>query len=265
MEKSKFEFSAVIITGGSSGIGASFLDYILKLEQNLVICNLSRRKPEIFEGKENCYHFECDLSKSPLIEEVVPKIKQLLDEKGIKGKILLINNSGFGEYGEFQNTNLSKQLNMINLNVCAVVHLTGLLLPIIIKNGGGIINVSSGVAFQPAPYMATYGATKSFILDWTLAIREDLRETGVRVLALCPGPTSSQFFKRAGFTLGEGKGMVQTPEEVVETAWKAYEADKGFVVSGFRNKLLVCIGKFLPLSFVARISGIIFKKFRKTE
>ncbi len=263
MDKRYLEYSAVVITGGSSGIGASFLTFLLNLSQKVLICNLSRRKPKLFEGKERCYHFECDLSKRELIEEVVPKINQLLIDQMPQGKILLINNSGFGEYGAFQDTNLSNQLNMIDVNVCAVVHLTGLMLPLIIKRGGGIINVSSGVGFQPTPYMATYGATKSFVLDWTLAIREDLRDKGVRVLALCPGVTQSSFFARAGFS--PEKESRQPAEEVVEVAWKAFEADKGFVIPGFRNKVMICIGKFFPLCLLTRISGMIVKRFRKSK
>lgn len=267
MEKRNFEYSAVVITGGSSGIGASFITYLLKLDQKVIICNLSRRKPKIFEGKENCYHFECDLSKREQIEPVVQKISQLLSEQEelqqLPGKILLINNSGFGEYGAFQKTNLSNQLNMIDLNVCSIVHLTGLLLPLIIKRGGGIINVASLAGFQPTPYMATYGATKSFVLDWTLAIREDLRDAGIRVLALCPGPTESSFFARAGFELE--KEDRQSAAEVVEIAWKAFEADKGFVIPGFRNKVIVCIEKLLPLFFLTRVSGIILKQLRQPK
>ena len=81
MENEKFGYSTVIITGGSSGIGASFLAYILNLKQKVIICNISRRKPTLFEGKENCYHFECDLSRREAIVELFPKIEQLLKEK----------------------------------------------------------------------------------------------------------------------------------------------------------------------------------------
>lgn len=259
MGSKNFEYSVVIITGGSSGIGASFLSYILNVEQKVIICNLSRRKPEIFKGKEDCYHFECDLSKRENIDDAFLKIRDLLVEKKVYGKILLINNSGFGSYGEFQECDLSKQLNMIDLNVCAIVHLTGLLLPMIIEKGGAIINLASVVAFQPSPFITTYAATKTFVLYWSLALREDLKKQDVRVLALCPGPTKTNFFGRAGFDLKE-KG--QSAEEVVEIAWGGLRADKGFVVAGFGNKILTCVTKFLPLTLVAKITGIMMKKMR---
>ena len=87
---------------------------------------------------------------------------------------------------------------MIDLNVRAVVQLTGRLLPLLKARGGAIVNVASTAAFQPTPWMATYGATKAFVLNWSLALNQDLRGTGVRVLVVCPGTTETEFFKRAG-------------------------------------------------------------------
>lgn len=264
MEKRTFEYSAVILTGGSSGIGASFLASILNIEQKVVICNLSRQKPKIFEDKEHCYHFGCDLSKKENIKEVMPKIQELLKEKCPNGRLLLINNSGMGEYGAFQESDLEVELNMIELNVCAIVHLTRMMMPLMIERGGGIINLASVLGFYPTPYMATYAATKSFVLDWSLALREELKKHGIRVLALCPGATKTGFFKAAKATDLEGV-TYQTSEEVVEVAWKALEADKGFVISGSKNKMLVCIAKFLPLNWVARMVGEMFKPHKYSD
>lgn len=260
MKKCALDYAAVVLTGGSSGIGASFLASLLDLKQKVLICNLSRKEPKLFEGHSGCYHFACDLSKAEAIKEVFPKIQELLQGKCPSGRILLINNSGFGEYGEFQNCDLENQLNMIELNACAIVHLTGLMLPLMIERGGAIINVASTAAFQPTPYLSTYGATKSFVLNWSLSIREDLRSRNIRVLALCPGPTESSFFGRANLNIE--KENRQPASEVVEVAWRALEADKGFVVSGFRNKIIVCITKFLPLTLIAKVSGMILRKVR---
>lgn len=256
MRKEPFKYSVVILTGGSSGIGASFLASILKLDQNVVICNISRQKPEIKD--ERIYHFPCDLSKSESVEEVFVKISNMLKEKPSSGKVLLINNSGFGQYGEFQESELSKQLNMIDLNVEALVHLTRLFLPLILERGGAVINVASTLGFLPTPYMATYGATKSFVLDWSLALGEELRKQGVQVLALCPGATKTKFFSAAGAE--KIASHRQSAEEVVDSAWKALETGKSFVISGWKNKLLVGILKFLPLSWVTRIAGKAFKE-----
>jgi uncharacterized protein len=254
MKERTFDYPIIVITGRSSDIGACFLASIIKLEQKVIICNLSRQKPKIFEGKEGCYHFECDLSKREAIEEAFCKIQELLREKGANGRILLINNGGLDQYGEFQECDLSTQLNMIDLNVCAIVHLTRLILPLMMEQGGAIINIASIVAFQPTPRMATYGATQAFILNWSMAIREELKKYHVRVLALCPGAKKSNFLKRAGPDL--------TAEEVVEVAWKALKSNKGYVISGFRNKIMAFVERLLPLTFVTKVAGTIFKSDR---
>ncbi|MDP4694598.1 MAG: SDR family NAD(P)-dependent oxidoreductase, partial [Opitutales bacterium] len=106
---------------------------------------------------------------------------------------------GYGDYGRMPDLDIGKQLNMIDLNVRAVVDLTTRLLPQLLERGGAIVNIASTSAFQPTPFLATYGATKAFVLNWTLALNEDLRGTSVRALAICPGPTRSNFYKSAGF------------------------------------------------------------------
>lgn len=263
MKKNPFRYSAVVITGASSGIGKCFLNSIINLDQNILICNLSRQKPEGLILNDRFYHFSCDLSKSENIETVFPQICEILGEKQSNGPLLLINNSGFGSYGEFQESDLSMQLNMISVNVCASVHLTGLFLPLILKRGGAVINIASTAAFQPTPYMATYGATKSFLLNWTLAVGEDLKHTGVQMLAVCPGPTETKFFKRAGSDLGSKHR--QSPEEVVERTWKALESRKSFVITGLTNKLISCLVRFIPLSWVTKVSGIILRHVRSRD
>lgn len=262
MEKKKksFKYRAVVITGGSSGIGESFLASIINLDQNVLICNLSRQKPKIEIENIRFNHFACDLSKSENIEAVVPQVIDLLDKNEPEGPVLLINNSGFGSYGEFQEMELSRQLEMVAVNVSAVVHLAGLLLPLMLRRGGAVVNVASTAAFQPTPYMATYGGTKAFLLNWSLALGEDLKETGVRVLAVCPGPTETNFFKLAGSDAGSN--YRQSPEEVVDLTWKALAAGKSFVVTGWVNRLLACIVRFIPLSWLTKISREVLKQFR---
>lgn len=257
MKKPPFAYSAVIITGASSGIGECFLNYIQNLNQNVLICNLSRQKPARAAQNERFFHFPCDLSKSENIEKVFPEICRILKDDG---PLLLINNSGFGSYGEFQTLDLSNQLDMVAVNVCSIVHLTGLFLPRMLKLGGSIINIASTAAFQPTPYMATYGATKSFLLNWTLALGEDLKGTRVQVLAVCPGPTETKFFQRAGSDLGSK--YRQNPEEIVELTWKALNSQKSFVVTGLINKLISCLVRFIPLSFLTKVSGIILRRVR---
>jgi short-subunit dehydrogenase len=145
---------------------------------------------------------------------------------------------------------------MIELNVGAVVHLTGLLLPLLLARGGAIMNLASTVAFQPTPFAATYGATKAFVLHWTIALNEELRGRGVRAIAVCPGTTRTEFFRAAG--LGDdlvSSSTVMTSDQVAETALRALAAGKACVVPGLGNKLYTFAGARLPKRVSARIAG----------
>ncbi len=175
----------------------------------------------------------------------------------------MINNSGYGSYGRFAEGELGDQLGMIDVNVRAVVELTGRLLPMLKARGGAIITVASTAAFQPTPYLATYGATKAFVLHWSLALNEELRGSGVRALALCPGPTTTEFFKRAGLKEGAvSDSLGQTTEEVVEEALQALVKGRPQVVTGWKNKVMTAVASKLPKPLVTRIGAKILEKYR---
>src|SRR6202453_2811349 len=171
--------SAVVITGGSSGIGKSFIELCSRLRPELAFCNLSRRKPDIGQLQLKLRHVTCALSDQPQVERALEEVRDFLSADAPTGGILLINNSGFGIYGRFPEPGRAVQLEMMDVNVRAVVQLTGALLPAIRERGGAIMTIASTAAFQPTPYLSTYGATKAFVLHWSLAINEELRGTGV--------------------------------------------------------------------------------------
>ena len=183
-----------------------------------------------------------------------------------KGEVILFNNSGFGDYGRFQDLNPDKQLSMIDLNIRAVVDLTHKLLPSMEKRGGAVVNIASVAAFQPTPYLATYGATKAFVLNWSLALNEDLKGSTVRTLAVCPGPTRSNFFKAAGFTsppmAKNGPGLDMTSEEVADLTLKALAKGKTLLITGGKNKLIAFFGRSTPITWCTRIGGRILRKMR---
>jgi short-subunit dehydrogenase len=152
---------------------------------------------------------------------------------------------------------------MIDVNVSAVVHFTGLLLPLMKRRGGTILTVASTAAFQPTPYLATYGATKTFVLHWSLSLNEELRGTGVRTLAVCPGPTSTQFFRRAGLQKGSvADSLGQTSEQVVAEALCAVAAGRSLLVTGWKNKLLTGLAPLFPRTLVARVSALVLARYR---
>lgn len=259
-------FSAVVITGGSSGIGKSFINLVGKLNSKLVVCNLSRRAPgnigEInFARKLN--HFPCDLSRAGEVVRAAGEVEAFLTERVPTGRLLLINNSGFGAYGSFPEPNLAHHLEMIDVNVRAVVQLTGLLLPLLKARGGAVITVASIAAFQPTAYMATYGATKAFVLHWSLALNEELRGTGVRTLAVCPGPTGTEFSVRAGLQRGRAPdSLSMTSDEVVTAALRALAAGRAQVVPGWTNKILTFAASRISKPQAARIGARVLARFR---
>ncbi len=168
---------------------------------------------------------------------------------------MLINNAGFGSMGDFVKLDLERELEMIELNVRAVVDLTHRFLgPMRERKRGTIINVASTAGFQPVPYMATYAATKAFVLSFSEALWEENRSHGIHVMALCPGVTETNFFEAAGMDRPPMR-TVQTPEEVVETALRGLHAQKSIVISGWANWFAVEAERFVPRSVVTKVAG----------
>lgn len=181
--------------------------------------------------------------------------------------MVLINNSGFGSYGDFADQDINRQLEMIDLNVRAIVDLTGRLLPLIEERGpgGGVINVASTASFQPCPTMATYGASKAFVRSWTLALAEELRPKGLNALCVCPGPTKTDFFQASNFTDGAELPGQMTPEAVVKATWKAWRARKRLLVNGAPNRIMASFTGALPSSWASALAGVVLRKVRSNH
>jgi len=256
-------YSLVVITGGSSGIGRKFVERIHAEAPGIEIVNLSRTRPDDDWGEVPLTHRRVDLSSPAERDEAGLWLAQKC-AAAPKGRMLLINNSGFGSYGRFPAHELEKQLDMVEVNVSAILHLTGILLPEIKRRGGGILNVSSLAAMQPTPYMATYGATKAFLLDWSLALGQELKKDGVHVTAVCPGPTKSNFFKSAGFSSPPCGAIAgdTTADFVADAALAAFGRRKTVVVPGWRNKLAAGFSGILPRSWAAFVAEIFLRKLR---
>jgi len=168
---------------------------------------------------------------------------------------LLINNAGFGAMGDFAKLDLDRQLNMIDLNVKALVDLTyRFLAPMRERKQGAIINVASTAGFQPVPFMAVYAATKSFVLNFSEALWEENRPYGVTVMALCPGVTETNFFEAAHGHKPPAR-VAQTPEEVVDAALRGLAHRRSHVVSGWTNYLMIEAERLAPRSLITRMAG----------
>ncbi len=259
-------YSAVVVTGGSSGIGKTFIERVHRLNPGMCFGNLSRRRPEINLPQLNLRHFACDLADAAAISATVAAVLNWLQREVPTGKILLINNSGFGGYGRVGELAAGHQLEMIDVNVRAVVDVTTALLPALRERGGTVVTIASTAAFQPTPFLSTYGATKAFVLHWTLGLHEDLRGSGVTALAVCPGPTSTDFFRRAGLKQGSvSDSLGQTSEQVVDEALTALASGRMLVVTGWKNKLLTAVTGRLPKAFAARIGARVLARYRMSR
>lgn len=259
-------FSAVVVTGGSSGIGKSFIKLSATVHPALRFCNLSRRPPpeNIFPNAQNLLnHFSCDLSRAAEVERAAAHVAAWLGEAPA-GQVLLINNSGIGAFGRFPEPSLAGELTMIDLNVRAVVQLTGLLLPLLRERGGAIMNLASTVAFQPTAGAATYGATKAFVLNWTVALNEELRGSRLRAIAVCPGTTATEFFTRAGVGDAGRAPFSMTSDAVAELGLRALASGRSQTVTGWRNKVMTFVGARVPKPLAARISAKILARLRGT-
>jgi short-subunit dehydrogenase len=256
-------FSAVIVTGGSSGIGEGYIKAIHSLNPSARFFNLSRTNPKVGIGEAWLEHITADLGSAKGQEAAIVALEHRLRVSGGSGKILLINNSGFGTYGPFPEPGHDRCLEMVDLNMRAPLVLTGRLLPQLLERGGAIVNISSIAGFQPTPLMTVYGATKAFVLNWSLGLWQDLRESDVHVLCVCPGPTSTNFFRAAGFAKPPAPDWLgQKTSQVIDESLRALAADKPLVICGWQNKLQVAISSRLPRVLVSVLARQSLEKFR---
>jgi uncharacterized protein len=259
-------FSAVIVTGGSSGIGKSLIRLCSTLKPDLCFCNISRRSPaeNIFSNPEKSLnHFSCDLGRAAEVARAAADVTEAVTRQAEKGRILLLNNSGFGSFGAFPEQNLSRELEMLDVNIRGLVHLTGLMLPLLQARGGVVMTIASTLAFQPAPFAATYAATKAFVLHWTLALNEELRGSRVRAIAVCPGTTDTGFFRTAGVDQPVTQSrFTLTPDEVARAALQAVANGRGLVVPGLGNKLYTSVSARLPKIVAAKLAGSVMRRRR---
>ena len=169
---------------------------------------------------------------------------------------LLVNNAGFGTYGHFETLEPQRDHDEVMINVAVVVDMSHAFLPAMVARGeGAIINISSTAAFQPGPYMAVYGASKAFVLSFSVALWAEYRTRGIRVVAVCPGPVETSFFNAAG--PGSQKmaaGQKVSPEGVVAKGLSALERGQSHVVPGGLNIISSTILRLLPLGLSARIA-----------
>ncbi len=247
-----------LITGASGGIGEAFARKLAAEKHNLCLVARSGEKLAALCDELSAKH---DIKSGFVALDLTsPQSDEILfletEKRGLEIE-WLINNAGFGNFGDFARNDLEKELTMIDLNVNVLVALTHRYLPPMrTRRSGVIINVSSTASFQPVPFMATYAATKAFVTSFSEALWEENRPFGIKILALCPGGTETNFFNAAGVD-GAKLPMrgLQTPEDVVKTALRGLMNGKSHVISGWNNYFFAALGNVVPNWLIARTIG----------
>ncbi|MBD2500981.1 SDR family NAD(P)-dependent oxidoreductase [Anabaena azotica] len=246
-----------LITGAANGIGYELAYIFAQNDYNLVLIDRIETKLQrvalYFQEQFSISvkYIVKDLSKITSPDEIF----QELQRENIQVDVL-VNNAGFGTYGFFHETNLTDELEMLQVNLVCTTHLTKLFLKSMIQQGRGkILNVSSAAAFQPGPLMAVYFATKAYILSFSEALANELENTGVTVTVLCPGTTQSAFHERTGMAdskLLKSKRMMNAAT-VAQIGYRGLMEGKTIVIPGLINKLMAKSVRFIPRNLVTKI------------
>jgi len=253
-----------LITGASAGIGAAMARELAAGGTNLVLTarrgdRLASLAAELGD-KHKIRALVC------VADLALPLGAQQIFSFTEEGQIvidLLVNNAGFGAYGEFHKTALERLVDMTKVNVTAVVQMTHLYLPgMIARKSGDILIVASTAAFQAVPYISTYAATKAFDLYFAEGLAEEARPYGVHVCALCPGSTETEFFQVAG-QRNHTRRAPESAEKVAHVGLAALAAGKTSVISGFSNWLGAEAVRLVPRRTVARVTAGIFRPKEK--
>jgi short-subunit dehydrogenase len=245
----------VLITGATSGIGYQLARLFAQDGYNLVI--VARNENELVKTSEGLTA-EFGIEVTPIAKDLFQSNSpfELYDE--VKGKNIqidiLVNDAGQGQYGEFINTDIHRELSIIQLNIASVVVLTKLFLKDMVDRGNGkILNLSSIASKTPGPWQSIYHATKAFVQSFTEAVNSEVKDTGVTLTALLPGATATDFFNKAQMLQAKNvaEGELADPADVAKDGYKALMNGDDMVVSGFKNKVQVAMGAIIPDSMVA--------------
>lgn len=258
-----FNGTTALVTGASSGLGEEFARELARRHANLILTARSRDKLE---------RLAADLTRvngvrvEVIVQDLAEPDGALALAKEIKARGLavdhVINNAGFGTAGRFESMDVEREARMIRVNCESVVVISrALLRGMLDRKRGGILNVASTAAHQPTPFMTTYGASKAFVLSFTLALAEELRGSGVHALALCPGPVPTGFQAAASIPSGAVLSLAKLDAHtVVERALDAYERRTVLKTPGLVNSVQTLASKVFPRSLVVRAARLTMTK-----
>lgn len=242
-----------LITGASAGLGVEFARQLSKRGHRLVLAARRRDRLEALASElGNARAIAIDLGDKGSAAELIRQV-----EANGEAVHVLINNAGFGLGGRFAELDADRQRQMIDLNIGTLTDLCRAVVPTMIdRRGGAILNVASTAAFQPGPGMAVYFATKAYVLSFTQALHEELKPHGIRVSALCPGPTRTEFGEVAGFGAhGAFDRLAMDSAPVVQGGLKALDRNDAVYVAGALNKVGAASTRLLPRPILRKIAG----------
>lgn len=254
-----------LITGASSGIGAALAREFARNGHALVLT--ARRQPELEaladsigrNGRPRPHVIAADIGTAAGIDGLAAE----LAARGLDVAIL-VNNAGFGLLGPAAELDLARQLAMIDLNVRALTDLTLRFTDSIIRHKGGILNVASIAGFLPGPGMAVYHASKAFAVSFSEALHQELKDEGVRVTALCPGPVPTPFMAQAGIPRGYFPAVLARPaERVAREAYTGFMAGRRIVVPGGPNRIVTFLPRLLPRGLIAGYTAWRWRRSRR--
>ena len=248
--------NTTLITGASTGIGAAFARKLAARGRNVLL--VARSEDKLIALCNELGRLTSIRAQYVALDLQQPDAGAQLFEETQKRELeidMLINNAGFGSMGDFTKLDLERELEIIQLNIRALVDLTHRFLPPMReRKRGTIINVASTAGFQAVPFMATYAATKAFVLSFSEALTEENRVHGIHVMALCPGVTETNFFEASKIDRPPMR-TIQTAEEVVDAALRGLARHKTVVISGWTNWLTVEAERFVPRSVVTKVAA----------
>ena len=255
--------NTALITGASTGIGYALSRRFAADRHDLIlVARQQQRLTQVADELQKEFGITAKVIAADLSRPEAPQtISDAVRKESLRVEYL-VNNAGIGLGGKFAETDLTVELSMMQLNMVTLVHLTKLFLPdMLSRRSGRIMHVASTAAFQPGPLMAVYYATKSFVLSFSEAIANELKGTGVTVTALCPGPTESEFQKRAHIEntrLIKGKLMGwMTSEEVAKVGYQGFMSGKRLVIPGLINKIGVHSTRLSPRAVTAQVARML--------
>ncbi len=256
--------SYALITGASKGIGKAFAYELAEKGYSLLLTARSEKLlTEIANDIRAKYKVEVKVYAADLSSPDSPAAILRWVENSEVDLSILINNAGYGLWGKFNSMALSEQLNMLELNVTALIKLTHLLLPQLLKQKKSyLLNVASTTAYQAIPAMAVYGASKSFVVNYSRALKHELKDTSVSVTCLSPGSTATEFMDRAGINdtkiRKQAEQVNMTPEAVAKIAMAGLFKGETEIIPGVANKATFLAAKFLPKILIEKIAANIY-------